>query len=44
MSSKVVEVTGLLYKEKNFNPTGSMKFVDLTNNVTATVIFDAQAK
>ena len=43
MSSKVVEVTGLLYKEKNFNPTGSMKFVDLTNNVTATVSFDAQS-
>jgi len=44
LTSKTVEVTGLMYKEKNLNVTGSMKITDLTNDLSAVISFDAQQK
>lgn len=37
-------MTGLLYKEKNFNVVNTVSIKDLTNNISSTVSFDAQAK
>lgn len=42
MTSKTVEITGLMYKEKNLNVTGSMNITDVTNNLNALISFDAQ--
>lgn len=44
ISSKMIEITGLMSKEKNFNAIGTMKFSDPKEKLTAVVSFDAQAK
>ncbi len=37
-------MSGLLYKEKNFNAIGTMSITDLTKNIIAQVTFDCGAK
>lgn len=44
IKNKQIEVTGLLYKEKNFNVINSITISDITENLTSVVSFDAQAK
>ena len=44
MSTKQVNVGGLLYKEKLFNVSESMTIQDVTNGINAEVIFDSAAK
>ena len=39
-----MEVSGLLYKEKNFNAIGTMSITDLTKNIISQVTFDCGAK
>lgn len=39
-----MEVSGLLYKEKNFNAIGTMSVTDLTQNIISLVTFDCGAK
>jgi hypothetical protein len=40
ISSKNVEVTGLLYKEKNFNVVDTMQIVDLQSSIVSLTTFD----
>ncbi len=44
ISSKNVEVTGLLFKEKNFNVVDSMQIVDLQSSIVSLTTFDPQVK
>ena len=44
ISSKNVEVTGLLYKEKNFNVVDTMQIVDLQSSIVSLTTFDPQVK
>jgi hypothetical protein len=40
MITKKVEVTGLLYSEKNFNAIGNILIQDISNNLHSVTSFD----
>jgi hypothetical protein len=42
--SKQIEVSGLLYKEKNFNAIGTLTITDVSQNIVSLVTFDCGAK
>lgn len=44
ISSRNLEVTGLLFKEKNFNVVDTMQIIDLQSSIVSLTTFDPQVK